>query len=360
MNGTERRRTREVGIGTVRIGGAHPIAVQSMTTTDTRDVEATVAQIRALEDAGCEIVRVAVPDARAVEALPAVRARIRTPLIADIHFDANLALAAIDAGVDKIRVNPGNLGGVERFREVLRAARGRGVPIRIGVNSGSVPRDLLERFGAPTPEAMLEAAIRFVDVAEGEGHAGIVLSIKSSDTLATVRANRLLSARIDHPLHLGITEAGEPRYGAIKSAAGLGALLLDGIGDTIRVSLTGDPVREIPVAFDILKATARRITSPEIIACPTCGRLAIDVEALVAEVERRLAGVRLPLRISILGCVVNGPGEAREADLGIAAGRKKAMLFRRGEIVRTGPVREMVDALIEEVKAMDERGTGAR
>lgn len=349
LPGKPRHKTREVRIGSVVIGGNHPIAVQSMTTTDTHDVEATVQQIQALEAAGCELVRVTVPKPEDAHALTRIRERIGIPLICDIHFDYKMALAALDHPIDKIRINPGNIGGPERFRQVVRKAKSRGIPMRIGVNAGSLERDLCEKYGFPCPPAMVESALRYIEMAEEEGYHDIVVSLKSSDVLVAVEAYRLYAQLADYPTHIGITEAGKPPYAVTKSAAGLAPLLLDGIGDTIRVSLLGDPVPEIAAAFDILQATQRRVRRPELIACPTCGRLAIDLEKIVAELEKRLQGKRLPVKISVLGCVVNGPGEAREADIGIAAGNGKGMIFRNGEIIRRVEEAEIVDALMEEI-----------
>ncbi|MCS7020461.1 MAG: flavodoxin-dependent (E)-4-hydroxy-3-methylbut-2-enyl-diphosphate synthase [Gemmataceae bacterium] len=352
--GKPRHKTREVRIGSVVIGGNNPIAVQSMTTTDTHDVEATVRQIRALEEAGCELVRVTVPKPEDAHALTQIRQRIGIPLICDIHFDYKMALAALDHPIDKIRINPGNIGGPERFRQVVRKAKDRGIPMRIGVNAGSLERDLCEKYGFPCPPAMVESALRYIELAEAEGYHDIVVSLKSSDVLVAVEAYRLYAQLADYPTHIGITEAGKPPYAVTKSAAGLAPLLLDGIGDTIRVSLLGDPVPEIQAAFDILQATQRRVRRPELIACPTCGRLAIDLEKIVAELEKRLQGKRLPVKISVLGCVVNGPGEAREADIGIAAGNGKGMIFRNGEIIRRVDEADIVDALMEEVARWEE------
>ncbi len=352
--GKPRHKTREVRIGSVVIGGNNPIAVQSMTTTDTHDVAATVEQIRRLEEAGCELVRVTVPKPEDAHALTEIKKRIGIPLICDIHFDYKMALAALDHPIDKIRINPGNIGGPERFRQVVRKAKSRGIPMRIGVNAGSLERDLCDKYGFPCPPAMVESALRFIEMAEEEGYHDIVVSLKSSDVLVAIDAYRLYAQLADYPTHIGITEAGKPPYAVTKTAAGLAPLLLDGIGDTIRVSLLGDPVPEIAAAFDILQATQRRVRRPELIACPTCGRLAIDLERIVAELERRLDGRRLPVKISVLGCVVNGPGEAREADIGIAAGNGKGMIFRNGEIIRRVDESEIVDALMEEIARWEE------
>jgi (E)-4-hydroxy-3-methylbut-2-enyl-diphosphate synthase len=347
--GQPRHKTREVPVGNLVFGGANPIWVQSMTTTDTFDVEATVKQIHALEEAGCEIVRVTVPKPEDAGALTLIRNRIGIPLICDIHFDYKMALAALDHPVDKIRINPGNIGSHERFRQVIRKAKDRGLPMRIGVNAGSLERELVEKYGFPCPPAIVESALRYIEIAESEGYHQMIVSLKSSDVLVAVEAYRLYAQLADYPTHIGITEAGKPPYAVTKSAAGLAPILLDGIGDTIRISLLGDPVPEIAAAFDILQATQRRVRRPELIACPTCGRLAIDLEKIIAELEQRLAGRRLPVKISVLGCVVNGPGEAREADIGIAAGNGQGMIFRNGEMVRRVPEAEIVDALMVEL-----------
>lgn len=355
----ERRRTREVAVGDKVIGGNNPIWVQSMTSTHTEDVEATVQQIRQLEAAGCELIRITVPRPEALRQVSVIKRQISIPLICDIHFDYRMALGCLDEGCDKIRINPGNIGGPERFREVVRKARDRGIPMRIGVNAGSLERDLVEKYGWPCPEAMVESALRYIEMAEAEGYDQIIVSLKSSHVPTAVRAYELFADQCDYPTHIGITEAGAPPYGVTKSAVGLGAILLKGIGDTIRVSLlTEDKTDEVRAAFDILQATGRRVHKPEVIACPTCGRLEIDLQRVVREVEKRLEGRTLPVKISILGCVVNGPGEAREADIGIAAGRGKGVIFRNGEIVRHVKEEEMVDALLEELARWEaENGT---
>ena len=346
----QRRKTREVAVGDKIVGGNNPIWVQSMTSTHTEDVEATVRQIHQLEEAGCELIRITVPRPQALRQVSVIRRQISIPLICDIHFDYRMALGCLDEECDKIRINPGNIGGPDRFREVVRKARDRGIPMRLGVNAGSLERDLIEKYGWPCPEAMVESALRYIELAEAEGYDQIIVSLKSSHVPTAVRAYELFSEQCDYPTHIGITEAGAPPYGVVKSAAGLGAILLRGIGDTIRVSLlTEDKTEEVRAAFDILQATGRRVHKPEVIACPTCGRLEIDLQRIVSEVERRLEGRTLPVKISILGCVVNGPGEAREADIGIAAGRGKGVIFRNGEIVRHVKEEEMVDALLEEL-----------
>src|SRR5438045_5439214 len=306
--GKPRRKPREVRIGDKVVGGNNPVWVQSMTTTDTFDVEATVAQIKRLEEAGCELARVTVPKPEDAGALTAIRKRIGIPLICDIHFDYKMALMALDHPVDKIRINPGNIGGYDRFKQVVRKAKDRGMPMRIGVNAGSLERELVEKYGFPCPPAMVESAIRYIEIAEGEGYHDMIVSLKSSDVLTVVEAYRLFAQFCDYPTHIGVTEAGKPPYAVTKSASGLSPILLDGIGDTIRISLLGDPVPEIAAAFDILQATQRRVHKPELIACPTCGRLEIDLEGIVAELENRLAGRNTAVKVSVLGCVVNGPG----------------------------------------------------
>ncbi|NPU84602.1 MAG: flavodoxin-dependent (E)-4-hydroxy-3-methylbut-2-enyl-diphosphate synthase [Syntrophaceae bacterium] len=349
-----RRQTRPVVIGGVQIGGGAPVAVQSMTSTDTRNVEATVRQIHALEEAGCEIIRAAVPDEEAALALKAIKERISLPLVADIHFDHRLALLSIERGADAIRINPGNMKR-EKLPEVVRAAGERGIPIRVGINAGSLEKDLLERYGGPAAEALVESALRNVRLLEDLGFTAIKLSLKSSDVPTMIEAYREVSRRTDYPLHLGVTEAGTLLNAAVKSAAGIGTLLYEGIGDTIRVSVTGNPVPEVGIAYGILRALNVRAVGPDIIACPTCGRCEIDLLAVVEEVERRLAGMREPLKIAIMGCVVNGPGEAAEADIGIAGGKRAGMLFKKGKPVRKVAEGDLVKALLEEVDAMTGR-----
>jgi (E)-4-hydroxy-3-methylbut-2-enyl-diphosphate synthase len=345
----QRHKTREVRVGDKAVGGDNPIWVQSMTTPDTNQVEETVAQIRRLEEAGCELVRVTVPKPEDAAVLGEIKRRTRLPLICDIHFDYKMALAALDHPVDKIRINPGNIGGHDRYRQVIRKAKDKGVPMRIGVNAGSLEREMAMKYGFPCPPAMVDSAIRYIEIAESEGYHDLIVSLKSSDVITVVEAYRLYAKQADYPTHVGVTEAGKAPYAVTKSACGLAPILLDGIGDTIRISLLGDPVPEIAAAFDILQATQRRVRKPELIACPTCGRLEIDLEGIIAQMEKRLAGRTTPVKVSILGCVVNGPGEAREADLGIAAGKGKGVIFKRGEIIRHVLESEMVDALIEEI-----------
>jgi (E)-4-hydroxy-3-methylbut-2-enyl-diphosphate synthase len=356
-----RHKTREVRVGNLVVGGDNPVWVQSMTTPDTHDIEATVAQIQRLEEAGCEIVRVTVPKPEDAAVLGEIKKRIRLPLICDIHFDYKMALAALDHPVDKIRINPGNIGGYERYRQVIRKAKAKGLPMRIGVNAGSLEREMAMKYGFPCPPAMVDSALRYIEIAESEGYHDLIVSLKSSDVLMAVEAYRLYAKQANYPTHIGITEAGKAPYAVTKSACGMAPILLDGIGDTIRISLLGDPVPEIVAAFDILQATQRRVRKPEIIACPTCGRLEIDLEGIIAQLEQRLAGRKTPVKVSVLGCIVNGPGEAREADLGIAAGKGKGVIFKRGEIIRHVLESEMVDALLEEINKWEveekERGT---
>jgi (E)-4-hydroxy-3-methylbut-2-enyl-diphosphate synthase len=355
-----RHKTREVAVGSLIVGGDNPIWVQSMTTPDTHHLEAVVAEIHRLEEAGCEMVRVTVPKPEDAAVLSEIKRRIKIPLICDIHFDYKMALAALDHPIDKIRINPGNIGGYDRYRQVIRKAKDRGIPMRIGVNAGSLERELVEKHGYPCPPAMVESALRYIEIAESEGYHDLIVSLKSSDVITVVDSYRMYAKEAHYPTHIGVTEAGKPPYAVTKSACGLAPLLLDGIGDTIRISLLGDPVPEIAAAFDILQATQRRVRKPELIACPTCGRLAIDLEKIVAELEQRLGGRKTPVKISVLGCVVNGPGEAREADIGIAAGNGKGVIFRNGEIVRNVLESEMVDALMEEVERWEREHAGGR
>ena len=346
----QRHKTREVRVGNIIIGGDNPIIVQSMTTPDTYQIEETVAEIHRLEEAGCELVRVTVPKPQDAAVLSEIKNRIHIPLICDIHFDYKMALAALDHPIDKIRINPGNIGGYDRYRQVIRKAKDKGLPMRIGVNAGSLERELVEKHGFPCPPAMVESALRYIEIAESEGYHDMIISLKSSDVMTVVEAYRLYAKQANYPTHIGVTEAGKPPYAVTKSACGLAPILLDGIGDTIRISLLGDPVPEIQAAFDILQATGRRVRKPELIACPTCGRLEIDLEDIIAKLEQRLGGKKTPVKISVLGCVVNGPGEAREADLGIAAGKGKGVIFKRGEMIRNVTEAEMVDALMEEIE----------
>lgn len=330
----ERKQTSVVNVGGVGIGGDNPIRVQSMCNTDTRDVAATVAQIGELVEAGCEIVRLAVPDDRAAAVLGEIRTQSPVPLIADIHFDYRLALSAVEAGFDGLRINPGNIGNEHKVDAVVRAAMGRGLPIRIGVNGGSLEKDLLRQYGGPTPEAMVESGLRHVAMLEKRGFHDIKISLKTSSVMKTIAAYRTMSEQVDYPLHIGITEAGTLVRGAVKSSVGLGILLSEGIGDTMRVSLTHDPVAEIGVAYEILRSLGLRERGPEIISCPTCGRTGINLIDLAERVEDALRGVEEVFTVAVMGCVVNGPGEAREADIGIAGGRDMGIIFRKGEVVR--------------------------
>ena len=321
-------------MGSVGIGGDNPVRVQSMCNTDTRDVLSTVAQINQLAEAGCEIVRLAVPDDKAAGVLAEIRKQSPVPLIADIHFDYRLALAAVEAGFDGLRINPGNIGDERKVDAVVRAAQGAGLPIRIGVNGGSLEKDLLRQFGGPTPEAMVESGLRHVLMLEKRGFTDIKISLKTSSVLNTIAAYRLMSEKVDYPLHIGVTEAGTLVRGAVKSSVGMGILLSEGIGDTMRVSLTHDPVAEIGVAYEILRSLGLRERGPEIISCPTCGRTEINLIGLAEKVEEALRGVEDVFTVAVMGCVVNGPGEAREADIGIAGGRGLGIIFKKGEVVR--------------------------
>ncbi len=345
----KRRKSVPIKIGPVTVGGDAPITVQSMTNTPTQDVVATVDQIRRLEAAGCEIIRVAVPDEAAADAIARIKSQITIPLIADIHFDHRLALRAARAGADALRLNPGNIGGTANIRAVVDCARDHGLSIRVGVNSGSLEKDLLAQYGGVTPEAMVASAMRHVDLLKSLDFHAIKLSIKASDVPRTLAAYRLLAARTDLPLHIGVTEAGALYTGIVKSALGIGMLLAEGIGDTLRVSLTRDPVEEIRVGYEILKALGIRQRGPDLIACPTCGRTQIDLFDIVEKVEARIATLALPIKIAIMGCVVNGPGEAREADIGVAGGKGKGILFKKGEVVRQFPESQLVDVLLEEI-----------
>lgn len=345
-----RKQTRQLKLGSVRIGGGAPIVVQSMTNTDTLDVEATLGQIKRLHDAGCEIVRVAVPDETAARALRAIHDASPIPVIADIHFDYRLALMALEAGLEGLRINPGNIGERKNVEMVVDAAKARGAVIRVGVNSGSVEKRLLEQYGGPTPQAMVESALGHVRILEEHGFYDTKISIKSSSVLNTIECYRLLSQRCDYPLHLGVTEAGGVLRGAIKSSVGMGVLLSEGIGDTLRVSLTAAPEEEMTVAWELLRALGLRQRGPEIISCPTCGRTEIDLIGLAQEVERRLRTENAPIKVAVMGCVVNGPGEAREADLGMAGGRDKGIIFRKGEVIRSVRGQEaLLAAFMEEL-----------
>ena len=344
--------TKQICIGQVPVGGGAPVAIQSMCNTNTADVDATVEQITALEAAGCEIVRVAVPDMAAARAVGKIRSRIHLPLVADIHFDYKLALQCVDSGIDKIRINPGNIGSEERVKAVADACRRSGIPIRIGVNGGSLEKALLRKYGAVTAEALVESALSQAALLNRFDFDDICISVKSSSVPVTMEAYRLLHERCDYPLHLGVTEAGTPKMGILKSAMGIGGLLCMGIGDTFRVTLTADPVEEIAVARDILQAAGLRQEGVNLIACPTCGRTKIDLISIAGEVERRLAGCTKPITVAVMGCVVNGPGEASAADVGIAGGNGEGLVFRKGQVLRKVPQEHLVDALMEEIEKL--------
>ncbi|MBR3457503.1 MAG: flavodoxin-dependent (E)-4-hydroxy-3-methylbut-2-enyl-diphosphate synthase [Selenomonadaceae bacterium] len=348
----ERKMTRQIHIGPVAIGGGAPISVQSMTNTKTADTEATVAQIRALVAAGCDIVRLAVPDMEAAKNLGNILREVTVPLVADIHFDYRLAIEAIRQGVAALRLNPGNIGGEDRVRAVVEEAKAHGIPIRIGVNAGSLDKKLLAKHGKVTAEALVESAMQHVRILEALDFYDMKISLKAHDVPLTLEAYRLMSETVDYPLHLGITEAGTANTGVIKSAVGIGALLAEGIGDTIRISLTGDPTAEVKVANEILKSLGLREYGPTLIACPTCGRTSIDLPAIAAKVEEKLAGIQEPIEVAVMGCVVNGPGEARTADVGIAGGKGEGLVFRKGEIIRKVPEEALVDELFKEIDAI--------
>ena len=344
--------TRRIQVGAVPVGGGAPVSIQSMCNTATEDVEATVQQIRRLEQAGCDIVRVAVPTEEAARAIPAIKRGIRIPLVADIHFDYKLALLCIDGGVDKIRINPGNIGSKERLRAVADGCRERGIPIRVGVNGGSLEKDLLRKYGGVTAEALAESALGHVHLLEDCGFGDICISVKCSRVPVNMAAYELLHERVDYPLHLGVTEAGTPEMGVLKSAIGIGGLLCRGIGDTLRVSLTADPVEEVTAAKKILQAAGIRRTEPDLIACPTCGRTQYDMLPIAREVERRLKDCHKPITVAVMGCVVNGPGEAAAADVGIAGGRGEGLLFAKGKILRKVPQEQLVDELFREIEKL--------
>ncbi len=344
-----RKKTRQIHIGDIPIGGGAPISVQSMTNTKTTDTEATVSQINALAGAGCDIVRLAVPDMRAAENLGNIIRRVNVPLVADIHFDYRLALEAIDQGIASLRLNPGNIGSEDRVRKVVEKAKAHRIPIRIGVNAGSLDKVLLEKYGGVTPEALVESAMQHIRILESMDFYDMKISLKAHDVPMTIAAYRLMSDTVDYPLHLGITEAGTANTGIIKSAVGIGALLAEGIGDTFRISLTGDPVTEVKVAREILKALGLRAYGATLVSCPTCGRTEIDLPAIAAQVEKKLSSVKKPIQVAVMGCVVNGPGEARDADVGIAGGKGVGLVFRKGEIIRKVPEGELVDELFKEI-----------
>jgi (E)-4-hydroxy-3-methylbut-2-enyl-diphosphate synthase len=352
----KRKKTHQIQVGNVPVGGPAPIAVQSMTNTPTEDIDATLSQIERLQKAGCEIVRVAVPNIAAAEAIRIIKKQIAIPLIADIHFDYRLALSAARSGADGLRLNPGNIGGAKKVKAVVDCAKELNIPIRIGVNSGSLEKDLLKKYNGATPEAMVESALRHIDLLKSLDFHQVKVSLKASDVARTLAAYRLLSSKTDLPLHVGVTEAGSLYSGIVKSALGIGMLLAEGIGDTIRVSLTRDPVEEVRVGYEILRALNIRQHGPEIISCPTCGRCRIELFDIVQQVEKALMTVATPMKIAVMGCLVNGPGEAREADIGIAGGDGNGILFRRGRVVKKFPQDKLVEVLLTEVAAYERKG----
>ena len=344
--------SKQILVGGAPVGGGAPVTIQSMCNTRTDDAAATVEQILRLEEAGCQIIRVAVPDLAAAKAVGAIKEGIHIPLVADIHFDHKLALEAVAAGADAVRINPGNIGGADRVKAVARACAGKGIPIRVGVNGGSLEKELLAKYGGPTPEALVESAFGHIKLLNRWDFDDICVSLKTSSVPGTIAAYRKMAAESDYPLHVGLTEAGTPRMGILKSAVGIGGLLALGIGDTIRVSLSADPVEEVYAARDILRVVGLRRDEPELIACPTCGRTRIDLIGLANQVEERLRAVHKPITVAVMGCVVNGPGEAREADVGIAGGDGVGLLFRKGEIVKKVPQEELVDELFRLIEAL--------
>lgn len=351
------RKTRQINVGGVLIGGGAPVAIQSMSTFNPVDTEYAAAQINALHKAGADIVRVAVPDKKAAEALGKLREKVNVPLVADIHFDYRLALTAMESGIDALRINPGNIGGRDHVVKVTDMAKEKHIPIRIGINAGSLPAEILDRYGGhPTAEGMVEGALSHVRILEEEGFRDIVISVKSSDVPMMVRANRLLAEKVDYPLHLGVTEAGTLYRGTIKSAIGIGSLLLDGIGDTIRVSLTDDPLKEVFAAREILSSVGIQQYGPVLISCPTCGRTQVNLIGMAKDVEARLQEVKAPIRVAVMGCAVNGPGEAREADFGIAGGKGTGLLFRKGKVLRSVPEERLIDELMQEIKRFESKG----
>lgn len=347
-----RKKTRRISLGDVAIGGGAPVSIQSMTKTFTADVASTVAEIARLAAAGCEIVRVAVPDEESARAIGRIRAAVSIPLVADIHFDHRLALIAIGEGADGIRINPGNIGGARRVAEVAKAALERGIPVRVGVNAGSVEKGMLKKHGGPTPAALAESAVLGARMLEDAGHDRIKISVKASSVRGTIEAYERISRAVHYPLHIGVTEAGPPRISAVRSSAALGHLLLEGIGDTLRVSVTGDPVEEVLIARELLQSLGLRSFGPTLVSCPTCGRTRIDMVRIVEEVQREIVDLRLPVTVAIMGCAVNGPGEAREADVGLAGGKGEGLIFRKGKVVRKVKEKEFVRALVDEIRSL--------
>ena len=355
-----RRKTRRIRVGGVPVGGGAPVSVQSMTNTDTRDVRATLAQIRSLAREGCDIVRVAVPDAAAAAAFRKIKARSPLPVIADIHFDFRLAIACADAGADALRINPGNIGGERNTIEVLRSARANRIPVRIGVNAGSVEKDLLAKHGGATPEALVASAARYLKICEKARFATLKFSLKASDVRTTIDAYRLFSRRYDYPLHVGVTEAGTIFSGTVKSSVGIGVLLADGIGDTLRVSLTGPPEEEVRVGWRILSSLGLRRRGPEFVSCPTCGRVSIDIVGIASEVERRLSDLPAPLTVAVMGCAVNGPGEAKGADVGVAGGKGEGLLFLKGKALKKVKEKDIVAEVVRLARRLaSEKRSGA-
>ncbi len=350
--GIKRRKTTEVNVGNVVIGGNSPISVQSMCNTFTYDVKSTVDQIHSLEEAGCEIIRLAVPDEKSVAGLKEIRKETKTPLVADIHFDYRLAIMAAEAGVDCLRINPGNINGEDRVTEVVSAAKDHGLSIRIGVNAGSLEKHLLDRYGGATPEAMVESGLRHIGMLEKRNFHNTKISLKASDVMKTVQAYRLMASEVEYPFHLGITESGSLATGSVKSSVGLGLLLSEGIGDTMRVSLAADPTEEVRVAFEILKSLKLRRKGVNVIACPSCGRVQIDVDKLTSEVEKELSHIKEPITVAVMGCEVNGPGEARDADIGVAGGHKRALIFSKGEKDGLVEYSDIKNVLVEKVEAL--------
>ncbi|MGI6435421.1 MAG: flavodoxin-dependent (E)-4-hydroxy-3-methylbut-2-enyl-diphosphate synthase [Syntrophomonadaceae bacterium] len=348
------RKTRVVNLGGVLIGGGNPVVVQSMTNTDTRDTAATVAQIKALEASGCELVRVAVVDQQAAQAIAAIKKQITVPLVADIHFDYRLALQSIASGCDGLRLNPGNIGAAYKVQEVVRACQDRGIPIRIGVNAGSLDKSMAEKHGGVTAKALVESALMHISILEAMNFANLKISLKASSVPLTIAAYRLISQKVDYPLHIGITEAGTMERGLIKSSLGLGILLAEGIGDTMRVSLTAAPVHEVWAAYEILRALDLRQHGPELISCPTCGRCEIDLIKTAERIDQALRAVSVPIKVAVMGCVVNGPGEAREADIGVAGGKEAGLLFKKGEIIRKVPEAQLVEVLLAEIAELQD------
>ena len=345
-----RRKTRSVKVGNLEIGGNAPISVQSMTNTDTKNISDTVSQIKRMEKEGCELVRVAVPDLESCYSLPLIKKEINIPLVADIHYDYKLALKSIEFGVDGLRINPGNIGNNEKIKLVIKSAKENNLPIRFGINSGSLDKKILKKYKKVTPEALIESAANIIKILEEVNYYNIIFSIKSTNVINTIEANNIFSSKYDYPLHLGITEAGPPFSGIIKSSVGIGSLLFQGIGDTIRVSLTGDPVKEIKVGYEILKALHLRQRGPNLISCPTCGRCKVDLNKIVKKVERQIRNINKPLTIAVMGCMVNGPGEAREADIGVAFDKDKGVLFKKGKIIAKSSDIIIIKRLLEEIK----------